>query len=87
MSTQHRGITAALIVLSASWTAATSAQPAEPTTPRPSPRVEIDRTAIVIDVAAERRSLDSSIRRALAPSIAREIEQQRLATSEGRPRG
>ena len=86
MSTQHRGITAALIVSFASWTATASAQPSEATTVRESPRVEIDRATIVIDVAAQRRLLDASIRRALAPSIPRDIEQ-RLATSEAKPRG
>ena len=87
MSTQHRGITAALIVVSVTWTAAASSQPMEAATVRRSPRVEIDRAAIVIDVAAQRRSLDSSIRRALAPSVTRDSEQLRLATSEARPRG
>lgn len=88
MFTQHRGITAALIVLSASWVAApSSAEQSDSTTARVAPRVEIDRAAIVIDVAAQRQSLDSSIRRALGSSLEPLVEGQRLATSEVRPRG
>lgn len=89
MSTQHRGITAALIVLSASWLAApSSAEQSDSTTARVPPRVEIDRAAIAIDVAAQRRALDSSIRRALGSSPSKPlVEEQRLATSEVKPRG
>jgi hypothetical protein len=88
MSTQHRGITAALIVLSTSWIAAPSAaeQSAAATAPV-APRVEIDRAAIAIDVAAQRQSLDASIRRAMSPSAARPMDVQRVAVSEARPRG
>jgi hypothetical protein len=87
MSTQYRGITAALIVLSMSWIAAPSAaeQSAAATAPV-TPRVEIDRAAIAIDVVAQRRSLDSSIRRAMDSSAA-PLDGQRLAISEARPRG
>jgi hypothetical protein len=88
MSTQHRGIAAALIVLSTSWLAAPSAADESATTTARLPlRVEIDRAAIAIDVAAQRRSLDSSIRRAMDSSAAPPIDGQRLAISEVRPRG
>ena len=66
MSTQHRGITAALIVLSTSWIAAPSAAGQSAAAMAPvAPRVEIDRAAIAIDIAAQRQSLDASIRRAM----------------------
>lgn len=88
MSTQYRGIAAALTVLSTSWLAAPSAaDPSAATTGPIFPRVEIDRAAIAIDVAAQRRSLDSSIRRAVDSSAAPPADPQRLAVSEARPRG
>jgi hypothetical protein len=75
-------------VLSTSWLAAPSvADQSAATAVHVPPRVEIDRAAIAIDVAAQRRSLDSSIRRAMDSSAAPPVDGQRLAVSEARPRG
>jgi hypothetical protein len=91
MSAQtHRGISALLIVSSATWIAAPSAAQQSATTPAGvSHRVEIDRAALAIDVAAQRRLLDASIQRALYPTpvATRAVDGPRLATSEARPRG
>ena len=91
MSAQtHRGISALLIVSSATWFCLPSAAQQSATTPAGvSQRVVIDPAAFAIDVAAQRRSLDASIRRALdvTPVATRAADGPRLATSEARPRG
>ena len=91
MSAQtHRGISALLIVSSAAWTCSPAAAQQTATTPAGVlHRVEIDPAALVIDVAAQRRSLDVSIQRALEPTpvATRAADGPRLATSEARPRG
>jgi hypothetical protein len=85
----HRGITVSLLVLSAAWSAASAtAQQLEPAAARVPSLIEIDRSAISIDIAAQRRSVDSSIRRALeSKASATPVEAPRLATAEARPRG
>jgi hypothetical protein len=88
-ATAYRGITVSLLVLSAVWVVAPAAgQPSETSAVRV-PRIEIDRAAVVIDVAAQRRQLDTSIRRALdaRSGAGRAVQEHRLATSDARPRG
>ena len=90
MSAQtHRGISALLIVSFAAWTSPSAAQQTATTPAGVLHRVEIDPAALVIDVAAQRRSLDASIQRALDPTpvATRAADGSRLATSEARPRG
>jgi hypothetical protein len=55
----------------------------------PIPHVEIDRSALSIDIAAHRRALDSSIRRELARGVAAHSDSRlrELATARQRPRG
>ena len=88
-ATARRGITASLLFLFAAWSAASEADQLESAAARVPPRVEIDPLAISIDVAAQRRLLDSSIRRALDSKTGARpaAEESRLATAEGRPRG
>lgn len=91
MSTRTlRGISALLIVSSAAWICPPStAQQVAATPAGVLHRVEIDPAALVIDVAAHRRSLDASIQRALDPTpvATPAADGPRLATSEARPRG
>lgn len=52
------------------------------------PSVEIDRSAIVIDVASQRRALDASIRHELSRrELATESRARKLAATGERPRG
>ena len=85
----RRGITASLLFLSAAWSAALAADQVESAAARVLARVQIDPSAVSIDVAAQRRLLDSSIRRALDSKASAKpaAEESRLVTAEGRPRG
>ena len=51
------------------------------------PHVEIDRSAIEIDIASQRRSLDSSIRRALDAAAQSGSRMRDLAAARQRSRG
>ena len=88
-ATARRGITASLLFLSAAWSTSAAADPLESTAARVPPRIEIDPAAISIDVAAQRRLLDSSIRRALeVEASARPVaEEPKLAKSDALPPG
>lgn len=84
----RRSTISALAVFALLMGRESSAQPSEGVSAPADPAIEIDRAALVIDVAAERRVLEEVIRRELARRSAAKPERDpKVAASGARPHG